>query len=687
MPAPSSVMPPDLETAAGELRALGLDLPGPVEALYGRALMAEMVGLPECLAIQDLLAVAGYGANAPVSLHAVLLALFSARSRGSLCLSLTPVDLTRSVAPLVAAGAPLVAALLQGLVSGEWGELVGIGPEPFRPVVRSEDGRFLYLRKYYLCERRLRERLAALANAGEGLFTLTCEEARQLVLEASVFREFRLNAAQMWGVYQALMSNFVVVTGGPGTGKTTLVTSLLRVLDRCHVRPDRIALIAPTGRAAQRLTEALGNGLAQAGEPEDRLRRLAELEGTTIHRLLRFQARRGAFAYDEDHQLPIDAVIVDEVSMVDVALMERLLAAVRPGALVVFLGDKDQLPSVAAGAVLADLIPVDGAPGFDAATGTELQALVPGVAVPVCRQPGLLTNRVVVLTESNRVAGSVYQTAQRINAGDASVVAELPVLAVRETVAWATDQAACVLLSGAARSPEALHDVLASWVRHHWLTPPDRPPLAELLHAAGEALASSAEGADAVLVAALDRLSRASILTVLRRGAFGVDGVNRGLADRFRRQLDPGAGRTLLFAGAPVLVTRNTPGLGLFNGDLGLTVRSADGRLVALFQRGGEVLRIPASLLPPHELAFALTVHKSQGSEYDNVLLAVPPASGGRLLTREIVYTAITRSRGMVAIWARSAVLADAVRNRVERCSALGLWPESDARNEMRVSP
>jgi len=687
VPVPSFSMPPDLETATGELRALGLSLPGPVEALHGRALVAEMVGLPECLAVQDLLAVAGYAAVAPQALHAILLALFSARSRGSLCLSLAPADLTRSIKPLVATGAPLVAAMLQGLASGEWPELVGIGPEPFRPVVRSEDGRFLYLRKYYLCERRLRERLAALAEAGEGPFSLPCEEARQLVQEASVFRGFRLNAAQMWGVYLALRSSFVVVTGGPGTGKTTLVTSLLRVLDRCRVRPDRIALIAPTGRAAQRLTEALANGLAQAGEPEDRLRRLAELEGTTIHRLLRFQARRGAFAYDEDHQLPIDAVIVDEVSMVDVALMERLLAAVRPGALVVFLGDKDQLPSVAAGTVLADLIPVGGAPGFDAATAMELRALVPETPVPACQRPGLLTNRVVVLTESNRVAGGVYQIAQRINAGDASVVAELPILAAGETVAWPTDQAACVLLSGAAGNPAALHGVLADWVRDHWLTPAGRPPLAELLHAAGEALASSAEGSDPLLVAALDRLSRASILTVLRRGMFGVDGVNRSLADRFRRQLDPGAGRTLLFAGAPVLVTRNTPGLGLFNGDLGLTVRSPDGRLVVLFQRGGEVLRIPAPLLPPHELAFALTVHKSQGSEYDNVLLAVPPVSGGRLLTREIIYTAITRSRGMVAIWAKPTVLANAVRGRVERCSALGLWPESDVSDEMEVSP
>ena len=679
---PVLARPLDQESAADELRALGLALAEPVQAIYGRALAAEVVGLAECLAAVDLLTISGLGDEAPTALHALLLGLFSARGRGSLCLSLDAGELARALGPLVGDAAATVQSILRSLASGEWGALVATGPAPFRPVVRSENGRFLYLRRYYLCEGRLRERLARLGHAGERPLEPSAEEARRLVLEANAFRGFRLNAAQMWGVYLAVRKGFVVVTGGPGTGKTTLVTSLLRVLDRCGVRTDRIALIAPTGRAAQRLTESLAAGLDRAEEPEERLCRLAELEGTTIHRLLRFQPQRGAFAHDEDYPLPLDAVVVDEVSMVDVALMEKLLAAVRPGALVVFLGDKDQLPSVEAGAVLADLIPVGGARGFAAATVAELQALTPDVPVPACPRPGPLTDRVVALAESNRMAGPVYQIAQRINCGEDAVVGELPRLSAAEPIPWPTDSAACVLLDGQAGSPTALHRVLESWIRRHWTEPPDRPPLAELLRLAGEALSRASGGGDEALVPVLDRLSRASILTILRRGSFGVDGVNRCLAERFRHGLDAEAGSGLLFSGAPVLVTRNTPGLGLFNGDLGLAVRDPSGRLVVLFRRGGAVLRIPAPLLPPHELAFALTVHKSQGSEYDNVFLVVPPASGHRLLTREIVYTGITRARRMVAVWSRPGVLAEAVRSRVERRSAMGLWPDTDPQHD-----
>lgn len=662
---PSTVNASELEQLAGELRALGLHLPAPVEAMYGQALATERIDLPECLAIDDLLAIAGQPAT--LALHALLVLMFASRARGSLCLSLDSASLHGELGELVPEAAAVAEAIQAGLTGGEWAELVGDGLDPVRPLVRSEEGRFLYLRRHFLCEGRLRTRLALLAGCNERLVGMEPAALRDMVREVARFRGFRLNPAQVRGIYLALRGNFAVVTGGPGTGKTTLVAALLRALDRCRVRPEHMALVAPTGRAAQRLTESIRQSLAQAEEPPERLERLGNLAGTTIHRLLRFQARRGAFAHDEDHPLPFEVVIVDEVSMVDVVMMERLLAAIRPGTLVVLLGDKDQLPSVEAGAVLAELIPREEGTVFGPALAAELDALVPEAPVRVGQRSGALADRVVVLTESNRMAGTVYGVAQRINAGDVAVVDELPVLAVNRPVPWPTDQPQCLRLTGAMRQPQALHDTLEDWLLRHWLEPPDGPSLAELLHEAGTALETAS-------AAALDRLGRAAILTILRRGLFGVEGINHRLAERLRRRLDPGTGRSLLFAGAPVLVTRNTPGLGLFNGDLGLTVRRADGRLTVLFRRGGEVIQVPVPLLPPHELAFALTVHKSQGSEYGNVLLVVPPMPGHRLLTREIVYTAVTRSRGMVAIWSSPGILAEALERRVQRSGALGLW-------------
>jgi exodeoxyribonuclease V alpha subunit len=669
----SAALPsPEPAAAARALHALGLSFPAPVEDLYARTLSAEMIGAQECMAIQDLLDISGQPPS--LALHAALLALFAARSKGSLCLPLAPEALSRELSGLVPNPAEFAQEIRERLAGEDWALLVGRELEPFRPLILGEAGRFLYFRKYFLGEQRLRQRLTRLAGGTDCLLDSAIHDLASIVRECAAFRGFSLNTAQMWGVYVALRTNFVVVTGGPGTGKTTLVAALLRALDRCAVRPDRIALIAPTGRAAQRLTESLQQGLARADEPVERQQRLAVLEGTTIHRLLRFQPRRRAFAHDEDYPLPLDVVIVDEVSMVDVALMEALLAAVRPGAMVVFLGDKDQLPSVDAGAVLADLIPASGGHGFDATLAAELAALTPDVSAPVAEDDSVLVNRIVVLTESNRVAGAVYQTAQRINAGDRAVVGELPSLPAGRSVPWPTNQPVCALLAGNMANSRLLQETLAGWVEHHWVSPPGVPPLASLLAQARVALAGPSDD-ESALAAILARLSQAVILTVLRRGRFGVETLNRALADRFRRHLDPRSGREPLFAGAPVLITRNTPGLGLFNGDLGVAVRRADGRLVAIFRRGDEVLRVPIPLLPPHELAFALTVHKSQGSENDNVLLVVPPVTGHRLLTREIVYTAITRSRGMVAIWSPPDALDYAVSHRVERCSALGVWP------------
>jgi exodeoxyribonuclease V alpha subunit len=351
--------------------------------------------------------------------------------------------------------------------------------------------------------------------------------------------------------------------------------------------------------------------------------------------------------------------------------------------MVVFLGDKDQLPSVDAGAVLAEMIPSSGGHGFTAVMARELAGLAVGASAPVAEADSALANRIVVLTASNRVAGAVYQTAQRVNAGDRSVAGELSSLQAGKSVPWPSGEAVCALLAGNMRSSRLLQETSGDWVAHHWLAPPGEPPLTALLAQASKALAEPSEG-DSALVAVLVRLSRGVVLTVLRRGRFGVETLNRALGDRFRRYLDPGSAREPLFAGAPVLIVRNTPGLGLFNGDMGVTVRRPDGRLVALFRRGDEVLRVPVPLLPPHELAFALTVHKSQGSEYDNVMLVLPPTPGHRLLTREIVYTGMTRSRGMVAVWSTPEALASAIGRRVERCSALGIWPQQETLPQQR---
>lgn len=454
----------------------------------------------------------------------------------------------------------------------------------------------------------------------------------------------------------AVTRHLTVVAGGPGTGKTTTVARILRLLDAqaeaAGARPPAVALAAPTGKAAARLTESLR---AAAGPDEVRLR---EATATTLHRLLGSLGGTGRrFRHGPGHPLPHDVVIVDETSMVDLTLLSRLLAAVRADARVVLLGDPHQLASVEAGSVLGDVVgDPDAAPHRSAAAlATLTDALGPDhVTDTVTADDGGVHDGLVVLDRVHRfAAGSgVDRFAAAVRGGDAD--AAIAALQAADDLRWIR--------------PGDDPDARRRWRR----TGPSDDQLDEVrdhVVAVGRRLRAAAlDGDGGAALAALDDVR---ILCAHRRGEPGVAGwtarIEAWLADEGLVDL---ADRWYL--GRPVLVTANDRRLQLWNGDLGVVVRGDDGPTVAFPAPDGEGTR---TLAPARtgdvETVHAMTVHKSQGSQVGHAIVVLPdPAS--RICTRELLYTAVTRARGRATIVATEAALRATITARTQRASGLG---------------
>ncbi|MFM1871003.1 MAG: exodeoxyribonuclease subunit alpha [Planctomycetota bacterium] len=422
---------------------------------------------------------------------------------------------------------------------------------------------------------------------------------------------------QLAAVVGAAASSFFVLTGGPGTGKTYTVARMLAVI--LALEPHaRIALAAPTGKAASRLREALAK---DAGSFPAVAAAAAANAPSTLHRLLGYRFREDDFRFGPERRLPIEVVVVDEVSMAEPALLAKLCAALPPGARLILVGDRDQLDAVGAGQVLGDLC-FAAAPHLG--VGSRLAALVREAAdleLPARPDAPPIADAVIALTKNRRFATQK------------GIGAFAQALARRDAPAALTAlQVGGEDLVHHERLDEALTMLLPTF----------------------ETMMQAAMAGDAETALAAQRCGRA--LAAMRAGRFGAEAVNR----RIERML---ADRRLVtggddYVGRPILVTRNDPQIKLFNGDLGVVIRAGGKTLVAFADPKGQrgVHLVPFLRLPPHETAWAMTVHKSQGSEFDDVLVVMPDTDGPLWLA-SLVYTGITRAKQRAILCAPSALL------------------------------
>jgi exodeoxyribonuclease V alpha subunit len=498
-------------------------------------------------------------------------------------------------------------------------------------------GGLLYLERYWQQEELVRVQL-------QHRFMAPAPEIDKSRLSAALQRLFDHEGLapgepdrQQLAAAVSALGRVTVLAGGPGTGKTTTVARLLALLRDQPGPALRVALAAPTGKAAARLEEAI-RAAATHLEHQDR-ERLGDVTASTLHRLLGWlPSNRSRFRHDANNHLPHDVVIVDEMSMVSLTMMARLLEAVRPSARLILVGDPDQLSSVEAGAVLADIARAPGPSDGDLGRRlVELGLLAEGQPAPV--------HGVVQLTRTWRFGGAIDALARAIRAADADAAIE-------------------VLRSGAsdmhfseidleAAPTEASARVLAG--------------MAAQVREAGIAMLSAARAGDEE--AALAALDRHRLLCGHQHGPYGV--LRWGLeVERWLSESIPGyAEDGEWYVGRPLLVTANDYEMSLYNGDTGVIVQKPDG-VRAAFVRGAAAKLYPPVRLDAIQTVHAMTVHRAQGSQFDTVSFVVPPPDSP-LLTRELLYTAVTRARHQVLLIGSEEAIRRAVLRPANRASGL----------------
>jgi len=464
------------------------------------------------------------------------------------------------------------------------------------PLVIEQDR--LYLHRYWNYENRLATQIKAMTQVEHPAEQLDAMLDRYF--EASDETDYQREAARM-----AARQSFCIITGGPGTGKTFTVVKILALLQELAEQPLHIALAAPTGKAAMRLQESIGKSKEKLPSSETIKNRIPETV-TTLHRLLGAMPPSPYFRHHADKPLVHDLVVVDEASMVDLALMSKLIDALKPGARLILLGDKDQLASVESGAVLADLAMAE-----------------------------TLQNNVYTLRQSHRFGGTIKMLAEAVNLQ-------------QDQLAWQ------ILTDASDTAVQCLTEDLIDYI------------------AAQQADYLQLIKADADFDRVMQAFSRFQVLCSNRQGKNSVADINyrveQKLAEHKRINLSG-----LWYPGRPVMVTQNNPSLNLYNGDIGICMPDSlsAGKLMVYFQRpDGSVKKYLPARVPPCETVFAMTIHKSQGSEFEEVLIVLPEAINP-VLTKELLYTAITRAKKTIKVVAGEAVFTETVRQKIERITGL----------------
>jgi len=486
---------------------------------------------------------------------------------------------------------------------------------------------------------------------------------------------------QKIAVANAINKNFTVIAGGPGTGKTYTVTKLLAALLMLHTNSQsshvqsksneqalEIALVAPTGKAAQRLSESIIKAIAGfKGLIDDDILAAMPTQAKTIHRLLGVIPNSPNFRHNQNNLLSCNVLLIDEVSMVDLPMMARIFRALKPESKIILLGDADQLPSVAVGSVLADIAPRPHC-GYSKSNLIYLEQ--------VCQldqnQLQSTFEQTNLVSETHHDHLSFLVKSRRFD--DEGGIGKLATLVIQgqSTQSWQLlessthRKSSTITASSTDISPNQL--TLVDNNLSSWLTP--------LLNKYYQGIAQCIDISDAFTL-----LAKFRVLCVTRQGEFGVDALNQWIKDQLvHNSYASQAG----YHGMPIMISENDYRLGLFNGDIGLLWRTSDGHLMAFFEttdhdmterlsKGKSYKILLPSRLPKYDAVYAMTIHKTQGSEFEHVAIVLPKQTEHQLLSRELLYTGITRAKTKLTIASNSQTWQFGVKTAIKRYSGLSL--------------
>jgi exodeoxyribonuclease V alpha subunit len=542
---------------------------------------------------------------------------------------------------------------IERILSSSSAAVIGTTPNEYKPLIYLPP--FIYHHRILAAEIAVAKKLATLINAQNA--RIDDGTMRDLLLTLNTHSatsnrgHLDLSEEQRAAVERAVTAPLTIISGGPGTGKTSIVLAMLKVLIGVGVDPKAIALAAPTGKAAYRIGESIREILPS--DQENPAAGKTWPEPTTVHRLLGYSLTRRRFYHHRGNPLQAQVVVVDEGSMLDLELISRLLDALRPNARLIILGDADQLPSVSAGAVFRDLLPQ------------------PGDSTSILARNCMRLTRSFRVNNGEKGGGALFRLAHGINAGDTDL--------------FETGERAAPILRR--NSPQEIEFVGAEWIDEEtaseaflerWYTEQLRGD-DELTDLEGRIFTALEDGFAPTEAESLrkifDKVSRSRILCVTRVLDSGSDRINALL--RRRAAHDAGAipGRDQFMAGQPVMMLQNDYARMLFNGDQGVVLRArrqgqAADRM-AVFPRGDNFIAFRLEELKERlELCYGMTVHKAQGSEYESVAV-IMPNKDIPMLTREILYTAVSRARRSVTIIGSKEVIRAGLSRKIERYSGV----------------
>lgn len=574
-----------------------------------------------------------------------------ALSHQNVCINPLQPDTTGAFAGLGQA-APERAALTRSTLVGS----------PDARTLLTLDGDRLYLSRYHDYELNVAEALLARAAIEAEVDTNLLKSALSSHFPANTSAPGKTAGPDWQKVAAAIAAtrHLAIITGGPGTGKTTTVVKLLAaILEASFADSDApfIALAAPTGKAAARMTSALQQALAHI-EVSALIRERLPSTATTLHRLLGARAHQYGFRYHRDNLLPIDILVIDEVSMVDLALLSHTIDALPPTTRLILLGDPDQLPSVEAGNVLQDIAAIDSdrSATFSANQATRLE--------------NLTGQHLATGTTRNRLADCLVELRQNFRFGDSDLLGFAADRANRGSLREFLDVFPANADPGAAPAAEPGPKNGASCRHTRIGEAPDPAALRGVYASYAHELRAQAD-----VERLIDTFEQVRVLGPKRDGPGGITSLN-SLIEAQLRAAGAITDEHDYYHGRPIMVTRNDYNLRLYNGDIGICHVESGQRLVAFRRSDGAIGHYLASRLPPHETCFAMTIHKSQGSEFDHVSIVLPPVSdpqSAEIYTRELLYTGITRARHSLSLYAEPDALALCFSQQTVRSSGLGL--------------
>ncbi len=499
----------------------------------------------------------------------------------------------------------------------------------------------LYIHRYFCYESTIIEHLKELINKENECIKDRIKQMQTHTewIKDNVNQPNKMDNIQFVAVLQALVQNFSIITGGPGTGKTTTLYNILKVIYHTHQKGVKVALAAPTGKAAARMTEALQKNLSNNND--DIEKEIANLKATTIHTLLGYVYHSVNFKYNKknNNPLPFDWVIIDETSMVDIPMFAKLLGAMGSHCRLILLGDKDQLTSVEAGSLLADLCSaVRHINQFSKERVDYIKSFIPDIsnAVSVSTHPSLLSNSIVALKHSYRFG--IDSPIGKLSAS---------VLENKENKFKLDD-----FMDIHGDNEEIVRICI------------DKSPLLD-----NSSFKTFCEGYQAYInetdiADAIDKLNKLRVLVVIKEGQRGLYAINKMI----EKILNINTDKKELYDNRPIMITKNMHELGLFNGDIGI-IKNGEACFKIMGKK--EIQKFSPAYLTDIETVFAMTIHKSQGSEFEKVCIVLPDKEN-EVMTKELLYTGITRAKKEVVIQAPTKeIILTMVEKTIERISGI----------------